>query len=671
MQRFAAVCLILVQAFAMVFLMGTISFPLFLTAIACFALSAPRRGWMISLPGDRWVLVLLGLFVLKFYFASTEIAMDYRFILSDFAYEIASFCLVVELLLLFRKENEERIPVSFLAYAVIGFVFTGNVRLSHWRRVGMLLIVQLFLFCWILLSVISRRVANETRLRANVGRYAIMGGVLLVSAVLGSAASVQLYKHERLLEDMIVRYLAIGDSGPARSGFSNRGGLSDVSSWKQYGGNQVALRVDAETTPGYLRGKSFDEFNMDRWAVTMQSEQIRSKSEGNRNVESKNGDYVYYIDEPSDEGGSWITVWPVDNETAGHFFVPLNSSVLTCRSHPVQIDRAKILTRPSETQIVNYSVLLGDQKQQEPLPENIDFLQLPLRLDSRVTETAAELYANKQTAAEKIQATTRFFHQNFLYHMGIRIPPGEDRLGYFLESRSAAHCEYFATATAILLRLGGVPTRYVTGYYTQEQNRFDKSWVARRRDAHAWVEAYDADRGCWVTVESTPGDGVPQPRMTDRWEEHRDSLAHFFRKVQDLVSRGNYTQAIWSFIKPLLWLAAGSGLIAGLTILLKWTVVKPEASAPIVIEVHTDLIGERQKMDRQLGLLGYQRSADETTYHFAVRISEEAFEQAEEFAQWYRDYSMLRFRPGYNSDDVAELRQRRLELASQSHRTMD
>ena len=35
-------------------------------------------------------------------------------------------------------------------------------------------------------------------------------------------------------------------------------------------------------------------------------------------------------------------------------------------------------------------------------------------------------------------------------------------------------------------------------------------WIARNRDAHAWVEAFDQERSQWVIVESTPGVDVPK-----------------------------------------------------------------------------------------------------------------------------------------------------------------
>ncbi len=63
----------------------------------------------------------------------------------------------------------------------------------------------------------------------------------------------------------------------------------------------------------------------------------------------------------------------------------------------------------------------------------------------------------------------------------------------------------------MLLRLGGVPARYVTGYVPSESHSGGE-WLARRKDGHAWVEAYDRQTHQWVRVEATPSSGLPDRR---------------------------------------------------------------------------------------------------------------------------------------------------------------
>lgn len=60
-----------------------------------------------------------------------------------------------------------------------------------------------------------------------------------------------------------------------------------------------------------------------------------------------------------------------------------------------------------------------------------------------------------------------------------------------------------ATAAAQLLRLQGVPCRYVTGFNVSLGNRRGDHYVVREKDAHAWIEVYLPGKG-WVEVDPTP-----------------------------------------------------------------------------------------------------------------------------------------------------------------------
>jgi hypothetical protein len=110
--------------------------------------------------------------------------------------------------------------------------------------------------------------------------------------------------------------------------------------------------------------------------------------------------------------------------------------------------------------------------------------------------------------AEKIAAIEAHFQSTHRYDL--QAEPALDRgdrspLRAFLDDARAAHCEYFATASVLLLRALGVPCRLSTGYLVYELNDETDFYQALNRHAHAWAEAYDATSRKWVVVESTPG----------------------------------------------------------------------------------------------------------------------------------------------------------------------
>ncbi len=91
------------------------------------------------------------------------------------------------------------------------------------------------------------------------------------------------------------------------------------------------------------------------------------------------------------------------------------------------------------------------------------------------------------------------------------LPDGEEYIEYFLFSGKKGYCEHYATAGTILLRMKGVPARYVSGYFIMpsefnaEYDKYgNKKYVAYVKDynAHAWTEVYKEGFG-WLPFDMT------------------------------------------------------------------------------------------------------------------------------------------------------------------------
>ncbi|GDX79464.1 hypothetical protein LBMAG42_12750 [Deltaproteobacteria bacterium] len=132
-------------------------------------------------------------------------------------------------------------------------------------------------------------------------------------------------------------------------------------------------------------------------------------------------------------------------------------------------------------------------------------LQLPT-LDPRIAALAATLAPGSDDPQQIIRAALRFFGEGFTYQID-PIAPAGDPLAWFLFDSRTGHCEYFASALAVLLRERGVPARLATGFYSAEENAAAGYISVRRGHAHAWVEV--PVRGGWATVDSTPVGGLP------------------------------------------------------------------------------------------------------------------------------------------------------------------
>ncbi len=87
-----------------------------------------------------------------------------------------------------------------------------------------------------------------------------------------------------------------------------------------------------------------------------------------------------------------------------------------------------------------------------------------------------------------------------------------DPVADFLINRKEGHCEYFASALALLLRSIDIPARLVNGFKGGDWNDLASVLNVRQKHAHAWCEVLKSvtpDKPnappFWVTLDPTPG----------------------------------------------------------------------------------------------------------------------------------------------------------------------
>jgi transglutaminase-like putative cysteine protease len=144
-----------------------------------------------------------------------------------------------------------------------------------------------------------------------------------------------------------------------------------------------------------------------------------------------------------------------------------------------------------------------------------DYLQLPAGLDKRVGILArtVAVQAGARNTYDAARAVEAHLNRNAYggdYHYSLELrAAGPDPVADFLFNVRAGHCEYFATAMAVMLRSLRIPARVVNGFQTGEYNSAADAYIVRQADAHSWVEVYFADADAWVTFDPTPADGRP------------------------------------------------------------------------------------------------------------------------------------------------------------------
>jgi transglutaminase-like putative cysteine protease len=114
---------------------------------------------------------------------------------------------------------------------------------------------------------------------------------------------------------------------------------------------------------------------------------------------------------------------------------------------------------------------------------------------------AQRLRARSGTPYAYVTAVQRYLQQGFAYDESP--PRARDPLVTFLFGNHRGYCQHFSGAMALLLRMGGVPTRVAAGFSPGTPASTTGEFVVRDLDAHSWVEALFPGIG-WVTFDPTP-----------------------------------------------------------------------------------------------------------------------------------------------------------------------
>jgi transglutaminase-like putative cysteine protease len=177
-------------------------------------------------------------------------------------------------------------------------------------------------------------------------------------------------------------------------------------------------------------------------------------------------------------------------------------------------------------------------------------LGIPDKEKSAINSIHDRLQLSGKSPRQILKQIESFFQNDFRY--SLTLSGGRTKkspLEVFLLQSRAGHCEYFATATVLLLRSAGIPARYARGYSVHEFSRLENRFVVRNRHAHAWARVYL--KGVWHDFDTTPG----------AWTRIEDAASPGWQVFSDLGSWCwfHLLKALWwvrqsSAVKYLWWL---------------------------------------------------------------------------------------------------------------------
>jgi transglutaminase-like putative cysteine protease len=317
-------------------------------------------------------------------------------------------------------------------------------------------------------------------------------------------------------------------SGTSFAGFSDSG--------TQLGGHgvikndeTVVMRVEIDPKFGapdapeiHWRGVAFDHYSLGRWTRSNTAPQTRETTD--RGARPNRERHAIIPTEGFAPDTAAIDAYEARSIRQDIWLEPIDSDVLFGASMPFEFEyTSSLIPRTPRTfqndelhlersGTIHYSVwstLSGPEPDRlRAAPKRLPnqyfgvYLQLPPEITARTRALAKQITAGLTNNYDRAVAIQQWLTTNLTYTLELEEPTSEP-VDYFLFERKKGHCEYFASAFAVLARAVGIPTRQVNGFLGGEWNEYQGYEAVRAGDAHSWDEVYFAGQG-WVTFDATP-----------------------------------------------------------------------------------------------------------------------------------------------------------------------
>jgi len=516
------------------------------------------------------------------------------------------------------------VNISFIYFGVCLFAASAEKSDSAWFYPGLGLLIGSALF--------TQRPKHYP--------VAVWATVMVLVAALGFGAQFglrQLHRAIEQLDSMIFSRLA----GSAFSAKDSQTSIGSIGRLNLSG--RIVLRLESERGdfPEYLREASYNIFRSPTWHAT------RRNFSG---VLSETNETTWVL-LPKKESRHSVSLALSLRKGQGLLALPTGFSVLE------QLPGALETNRFGAVKIEGLNFLNFRAKYDEgPTIDGLydeDDLSIPPAEDQALSEVAAQLQLKPDMdTREALRTVNGFFHDNFVYssyltgqHQGAT---NETPLARFLLRQRSGHCEYFATATTLLLRKAGIHARYAVGYAVQETSK--KKAVVRERHAHAWCLVYA--NGIWHDFDTTPSS----------WAEVEGKHASFWEPFSDAWSRAWFEFSKWRYGKSnwrrfVPWIVAPLILVLVGQLFWRKRARRGHSSAISPPPFWPGLDSEFYHIEQTLAARGLNRRNDESNASWVSRVATVEPEVARTLPDILRLHYRYRFDPtGLSPAERHELR---------------
>ncbi|MBO3461802.1 transglutaminase domain-containing protein [Aetokthonos hydrillicola Thurmond2011] len=292
-------------------------------------------------------------------------------------------------------------------------------------------------------------------------------------------------------------------------------------------------------------------------------------------------------------------------------------------------------------------------------PPTENDLQIPKQEKPALNQVISQIDILGKSPEQILPRVETFFQKNFSYSLKLA-GKGEysTPISKFLLKTRSGHCEYFATATTLLLRAVGIPARYAVGYSVHEFSPLENQYVVRSRHAHAWTLAYVG--GKWQVIDTTPADWTTLEDATaPKWALISDLWSFLIFKISACfryIRHSNLFKHVWWLLFLLIFIVMR---ILNREKLLLHRSKKRTLSKTLATNVANKTPSEFYIIEKVLNELGLSRQPSESLKKWIERLKQELHtsDLIEELTSIIELYYRHRFDPqGIEESETARLK---------------
>ncbi len=374
-------------------------------------------------------------------------------------------------------------------------------------------------------------------------------GMILLAGGIGFIGHLGLHQLHATVEQRAISWLN-PFSSQTGDPFQSHTRIGDIGLVKL--SDEIVLRVaagDQQIFPLLLRETSYNKYQASTW-IALESQFTP--------VHANHDPPVWQLANRT-ENFSTLTILTKLEQGSGLLSLP-NGSFQLSRLPVANLEQnqygvVKVNGKPGA---IAYQVEFDQQRSWDSPPTAAD-LQVPDSEQPALKQILQQLELADKPPQQVLSQLASFFQTEFKYSLNLAAVSGHATpISAFLLQQRTGHCEYFATATTLLLRAAGIPARYATGYSAHEFSNLEGQYIVRGRDAHAWAIAY-LD-GHWQAFDTTPAAWIDvQAEGADPWQLWSDVWSFIAFRISTGFSLGHikgFNPAGWAiavFSIFLLW----------------------------------------------------------------------------------------------------------------------